>query len=417
MGPSTWSAANPVGGCRTGIAVPNEPHSIKNASAHGDDRLVVGVSVPTHLACMAWENHDPGTRLADHKARAKAKREERLKVMQERLTTSVDALITGDDWRRAMEFAARFRGRSFKNVLLIQQAMEVAYAEGIVPTPVPTYVAGFRQWQTLGRSVMKGQPGIQILAPVTGRYATATPADADSWRRLRKGERPRPGETAKSKMIGLRPAYVWDITQTDGAPIPTPPTPKLLEGAAPEGLWDALADDITSQGYGLRLVSDARHLGGANGLTDFLTREVSVRTDMDEAAMVRTLAHEAGHVALHTPTDAQENAAKHRGIAEVEAEGVSMMITAAHGMDSSAYTVPYVSTWATQVPGRDPVQVVQDTAARVRTAAIAILDRLDTTQVPDGTPPGLERAVRSTSTDLGPARPMETVSSVERSGL
>lgn len=367
---------------------------------------------------MAREDAPAGrTRLADHNARARAKREARLEVMQERLKTEVQRLITGDDWRRAMEFAAKFRSRSFKNVLLIHQAQEIAYAQGLVPTPIPTYVAGFRQWQTLGRQVMKGQPGAQILAPVTSRYATSTPANPESWRRLGKGERPRPGETTRSKMIGLRPAYVWDITQTDGDPIPTPPTPKLLEGAAPEGLWDALADDITGRGYGLRLVSDGRHLGGANGLTDFISREVSVRTDMDEAAMVRTLAHEAGHVALHAPTDAQENAAKHRGITEVEAESVSMMITAAHGMDSSAYTVAYVSTWSTQVPGRDPVQVVQDTAARVRTAAIAILDRLDTTQIPDGTPPGLERAVRSTSTDLSPARPMGTVSSVERSGL
>lgn len=278
-------------------------------------------------------------------------REAKLAALHERLTDAVNALVTGDDWRRALEFAARFRSRSFKNVLLIHQAMEVAYAEGLVPTPIPTYVAGFRQWQTLGRSVMKGQPGIQILAPVTGRYATATPTDPDSWRRLRKGERPCPGETAKSKMIGLRPAYVWDITQTDGDPIPTPPGPKLLEGAAPEGLWDALADDITSQGYGLRLVSDARHLGGANGITDFVTREVSVRTDMDESAMVRTLAHEAGHVALHAPTDAHEQAAKQRGMAEVDVESVSMMVTAR--TDRPVPTpVPDVSTWPASITRR-----------------------------------------------------------------
>lgn len=373
-------------------------------------------SALAHLSCMAWEQDQAGrTPLADHKARARAKREAQLEVMQERLTTEVERLITGDDWRRAMEFAAKFRSRSFKNVLLIRQGQEVAYAEGLVPTPLPTYVAGFRQWQTLGRNVMKGQPGTQILAPVTGRYATATPADQGSWRRLGKGERPRPGEATKSKMIGLRPAYVWDITQTEGDPIPTRPTPKLLQGTAPKGLWDALVGDITGQGFGLRLVSDARPLGGANGITDFFGRAVYIRTDMDEAAMVRTLAHEVGHVALHSPADAQENAGKHRGLQEVEAEGVSMMITAAHGMDSSDYTVPYVSTWASQVPSRDPVQVVQDTAARVRTAAIEILDRLGTTQISDGTPPGLERPARAAG--LSATRPIQTVTPVERSGL
>ena len=76
-----------------------------------------------------------------------------------------------------------------------------------------------------------------------------------------------------------------------------PPKPKLLEGAAPEGLWDALAEHITERGFDLRLVSNAAAIGGTNGLTDFMTRSVSVRVDMDDAAMVRTLAHEEAVVA------------------------------------------------------------------------------------------------------------------------
>ena len=76
--------------------------------------------------------------------------------------------------------------------------------------------------------------------------------------------------------------------------------PQLLRGRAPEGLWDGLADQIIARGYELRLVSDAAHIGGANGLTDFITREVSVRSDMDDAAQVKTLAHEL----LTAPTGA-----------------------------------------------------------------------------------------------------------------
>ncbi|MER6936256.1 ArdC family protein [Nocardioides sp. NPDC127514] len=326
--------------------------------------------------------------------------------MHERMVGEVQRLVTGDDWRRALEFATRFRSRSFHNVLLIQRAHEDNYAQGLVPAPTPTYVAGFRQWQTLGRSVMKGQPGTQIMAPVKVRVASMTPEDANSWRRLASGERAKPGETTRHKMAGLRPAYVWDISQTEGDPIPEPPKPMLLEGAAPEGLWEALAEHITER-------------GGTNGITDFMTRSVSVRVDMDDAAMVRTLAHEAGHVVLHSPVDMQEDAARHRGIKEVEAEGVSMMITGAHGMDSSQYTVPYVSTWASQVPGTDPVQVVQDTAARVRFAAISILNHLDTEKVPDGTPPGLDRddPNRSTPTGRDQSLPAPETTSVERPGL
>jgi hypothetical protein len=39
-------------------------------------------------------------------------------------------------------------------------------------------------------------------------------------------------------------------------------------------------------------VSSAAAIGGANGITDFLTREVSIRMDMDDAAQVKTLAHD-----------------------------------------------------------------------------------------------------------------------------
>ena len=369
---------------------------------------------------MAWNQDDtPPARLTDHKERSRAKRQAQLEVMHGRLVTEVERLVTGDDWRRALDFATRFRSRSFHNMLLIQRAHEDNYAQGLVPVPTPTYVAGFRQWQSLGRSVMKGQPGIQIMAPVKVRVASMTPEDPGSWRRLAGGERAKPGETTRYKMAGLRPAHVWDISQTEGDPIPEPPQPKLLEGGAPEGLWEALAEHITERGFDLRLVSNAAAIGGTNGITDFMTRSVSVRVDMDDAAVVRTLAHEAGHVALHSPVDMQEDAARHRGIKEVEAEGVSMMVTGAHGMDSSQYTVPYVSTWASQVPGTDPVQVVQDTAARVRFAAISILNHLGTEKVPDGTPPGLDRDCPAPPTPVGRDlhRPTPGASTAEHAGL
>ena len=306
--------------------------------------------------------------------RGLAEREAKIDALHQKLTDAVGALVTGDDWRRALEFAARFRSRSFNNTLLIFSQHNAAYQEGRVPGPVPTYVAGFKQWLSLNRHVMKGQGGYAILAPVTARFASTTPENPDSWRRLGRGEKPQWGESVRSRMIGLKPAHVWDISQTDGEPVPEPPRPQLLEGEAPEGLWDGLADQIVARGFELRLVSNARSIGGANGLTDYLTHEVSVRMDMDDAAQVKTLAHELGHVMLHGPDNV--DAAMHRGIAEVEAESVALMVGAAHGLDTTTYTVPYVSTWASDVPGKSPVEVVQATADRVRAASLTILDNL-----------------------------------------
>ena len=140
-------------------------------------------------------------------------------------------------------------------------------------------------------------------------------------------------------------------------------------------------------------------------MTDYVTRTVAVRGDMDPAAGAKTLAHELAHIELHGPDN--PDATLHRGISEVEAESVALMIGAAHGLDTSGYTIPYVSTWATSVDGKTPVDVVQATGERVRTAAVAILKGLPTTQVGSGDPPGLTRDSQPSSPQLDADRSME----------
>lgn len=69
-----------------------------------------------------------------------------------------------------------------------------------------------------------------------------------------------------------------------------------------------------------------------------------------------------------------------------------VMVGAAHGMDTSGYTIPYVASWASSEPGLSAGEVVQRTGERVRATAIKILDGLPTTQSGTGDPPGLHRA-------------------------
>ena len=97
--------------------------------------------------------------------RGVATREEKLDALQQKLAQSVGNLVTGNDWKRAMEFAARFRTRSFNNTLLICVQHAAAFQEGRVPEPAPSYVAGFKQWLSLGRHVMKGQPATRSSHP------------------------------------------------------------------------------------------------------------------------------------------------------------------------------------------------------------------------------------------------------------
>ncbi|MFV0432955.1 MAG: ImmA/IrrE family metallo-endopeptidase [Leucobacter sp.] len=329
-------------------------------------------------------------------------REAQVEELQETLTASVEALVTGEDWKRALTFVAQFRKRSANNVLLIFAQHEAAFVAGLVPDPYPTYVAGKKQWESLGREVIDGQKPYSILAPFKARFASATPGNPDSWRRLKPRERPSPGESVRERMIGVTPARVFDISQTEGAEVPLPPRPKLLEGEAPAGLREGLIGQIVAAGYEFRPVPHEREIRGANGLTHWNEKWVAVRTNMDDAAQVKTLAHELAHIRLHDPDD--EDATRHRGIAEVEAESVALMIGAAHGMDTAAYTIPYVSGWAATVDGKDPVTVVKHTAERVRQIAVSILDQLDTVQLGTGEPPGLLREPPARAASKQPAR-------------
>lgn len=69
----------------------------------------------------------------------------RLDTLHEQLTASVEQLVTGDDWRRSLQFAARFRSRSFGNTLLIWSQHLARFEQGRVPHPQPTYVAGYER--------------------------------------------------------------------------------------------------------------------------------------------------------------------------------------------------------------------------------------------------------------------------------
>ena len=172
----------------------------------------------------------------------------------------------------------------------------------------------------------------------------------------------------------------------------------MLKGEAPDGLWAGLAGRIEAAGFRLLNVEHEGLIYGANGVTDYREKTVKVRENMDPAARVKTLAHELAHVLMHGP--GQDAARQHRGVGEVEAESVALMIGAAHGMDTRDYTIPYVTSWAANVDGQEPADIVRATGERVRATAMKILDQLDTQMIGDGTPPGLDRTAGRASSSI-----------------
>lgn len=316
---------------------------------------------------------------------------DRVTAAHDTLIDLVQGLQSSADWKAALDSAARFHRYSFGNSLLIAASHARAYSEGRVPDPQPDLVAGYRTWQGLGRQVMRGQQGHIILCPRTRTVRDTDTTDGDD-RTQSRAEPPDDDDRVSSRRVrGWTTATVFSLSQTEGDPLPLPPRPVLLQGNAPPGLWDGLVAQVQELGFNVLTVPTSDDIGGANGVTNFTTRLVRVRSDMNDAAQVKTLAHELGHVLLHDPartgTDPRD---LHRGVLEVEAESVAYLIGAAHGMDTTGYTLPYVATWA---GGKDPAATVRATAERVVRTARTILDTLPTDHGLGGQPPDVGRNV------------------------
>jgi len=306
---------------------------------------------------------------------------------QEVLEREVSMLRSGEDWQRYLTFSARLHAYSPNNIMLIAAQHAQAFAEQRVPTPEPTFVAGYRTWQALGRQVDKGQRGYAVLAPVRRRERLAVDPDGSA-RRLGRGERAAPGEIEQARQVlgGFRVEHVFAAEQTSGAPLPDPPQPKLLGGEAPPKLGESIMGLLELKGYTVSTAASAAELNGANGVTNWGSRSVRVRSDMDDAAMVKTLIHEAAHVLLHESPPGSLMPRPHK---EVEAESVAFVVAAAHGMRSDGYSFAYLAGWT----GSDPARVIARTQLRVSEAARVLLEVSPAVHLTGGKVPGADQAV------------------------
>jgi hypothetical protein len=312
---------------------------------------------------------------------------EKVAVAQEVLAVEIASLVTGDDWVRFLQLQSRLHVYSANNATLICVQHARAFAEGRVATPHPTYVAGFRAWQALGRTVEHGQHGYAVLAPLRQTRRLATDK-AGNTRVLSHHDALAPGgvESRSSALRGFGIEHVFDVSQTSGAPLPEAPDPQLLEGEAPQGLGASVLKMVEARGYSVSTLPRAAQLGGANGQTHYDTRAVMIREDMDDAAMVKTLIHEAAHVLLHELPPGRHLP---RHLKEVEAESVAYVVASVHGMSTDGYSFPYVAGWA----GEGGARAVAETQARVAQAAKAIIAVSPAEHALGGRHPGLDLAV------------------------
>lgn len=267
---------------------------------------------------------------------------ERATELQEQLVERIEALTTSDDWKAMLDTAAKFHNYSFSNVMLI-----------LWQRPDASRVAGFKTWQSLGRTVRKGEKAMRILAPL---LVNKTDEDEHGEKKTRK------------VLVGFRPVPVFDIAQTDGAPIDAI-EPVRLTGEAAAGIVEGITKQITDAGFSVTY-DGAGWSPSKNGETNFTTKSVTIRSGLAPVQSVKTLIHELAHVLLHEPVPGE--ARGHRGLGEVEAESVAYVVAQSLGIDTSDYSLPYVALWA-----KGDVKQVRSTGTRVVNAAHGILNALD----------------------------------------
>ena len=286
--------------------------------------------------------------------------EDKLEALHYQLIEAVADLASSEGWMQMLGAAARFYAYSPSNVLLIA-----------AQRPDATRVAGIRTWNSLGRHVIRGEHGIAILAPCV--YPTHpvdnAPRTPQADAALGREPHSRPASSSEDEpaarvLRGFKVVHVFDVTQTDGEPLPDV-EPPLLHGDAPDRLWDHLVDLIAADEY--RIERGPCH--GANGYTDYAHRIVRVLDDVEPAQAAKTLAHELGHIRAdheHRFTDYATSWAC-RGQAEVEAESIAYLVTAQAGLDTRDYSVPYLASWS----GGD-IDLLRESMTRVVNVARAI---------------------------------------------
>ena len=318
--------------------------------------------------------------------------EERLTALHTQLVDAVADLVHSDKWAQMLAAASRFPTYSPSNVLLIA-----------TQRPDATRVAGIRTWNDLGRHVIKGEHGIAILAPCLYRADDRAPIRNDD-------DRPPPeadhGPLSRRELRGFRVVHVFDVTQTDGAPLPDV-RPQLLDGDAPELLWDRLVRLVERNGYRLeRRICPA----GVNGWTSPADKTVVVEEHLGPAQSIKTLVHELGHIrANHADRFPDYSTDRRcRGAAEVEAESIAYIVTSHLGMDPAPYSIPYVAGWA------DDLDALRHAMSTVVTVAHGLLEDPSRIVAARPTPPLPSHAVAADARDptvcgMEPNPPSRTV--------
>ena len=262
-------------------------------------------------------------------------------------------LFNSDSYRNYLSTMSKFHNYSFNNTLLI--AMQ---------KPDATLVTGFKAWQkNFDRHVKKGEKGIRILAPAPYKIKEERDKIDPVTQELLLDKDGNPQkEEVEITIPAFRAVSVFDLSQTDGKPIPELTAKELLSDV--EGYQDMIraVEAISPEPIELEEIA-----GDSKGYYDREAKRIAVQENMSESQTLKTMIHEVAHSKLHSKeVEQDEQMRKDRNTKEVEAESVAYTVCQHFGVDTSDYSFGYIAGWSS---GRDTKELRSSMDTIRRTAS------------------------------------------------
>lgn len=260
-------------------------------------------------------------------------RDEKMKEITERLEQGVQEIFTSERYTEYLKTMSQFHSYSFNNTLLI--AMQ---------KPDATLVAGYQAWQKkFNRHVKRGEKGIQIISPAPIREKEVQEkVDEKTGELVLRPD----GQPETEEVVHVIPRFrvttVFDISQTDGEPLPDLGVEELTADVENYENFMRAIEQVSPVPIRFDEISS-----GAKGYYDNGSKEIVIQQDMSESQTLKTTIHETAHAILHDRDILQaQGIQKDQMTRECEAESVAFSVCQHFGIDTSDYSFPYIASWS-----------------------------------------------------------------------
>ena len=283
---------------------------------------------------------------------------DKLKEITDRLEQGITELFESERYKEYLRVMSKFHNYSFNNTLLI--AMQ---------KPDASLVAGFSSWKNnFGRSVMKGEKGIKIIAPSPFTVKQEVEKTDPQTGKPVIGKDGKPvTEEKEIKVPAYKVVSVFDVSQTEGRELPDIAVNELTGNVDRFKDFFAALEQASPVPVGFEKIE-----GGAHGYYHLEEKRIAIDEGMSDLQTLKTAIHEIAHAKLH---DIDLNAPKEkqkprvdRRTREVEAESVAYTVCQHYGLDTSDYSFGYVAGWSSGkelAELRGSLETIRNTAAEM----------------------------------------------------